>query len=128
VEGKRGSECLLKSVSNIDFNPYLFIIISVFYACILLYFQKLKDKSPYIVAFWIKQYLSAIWLFLAFSYIAYSDRLIIYAWMIFFVAYHWEMTNTKKRQFILGFMFVIFIFIMSFLMTSKSYFINDFDF
>jgi hypothetical protein len=21
VEGKRGSECLLKSVSNIDFNP-----------------------------------------------------------------------------------------------------------
>jgi len=23
VEGKRGSECLLKSVSNIDFNPIL---------------------------------------------------------------------------------------------------------
>jgi len=26
VEGKRGSECLLKSVSNIDFNPLYLII------------------------------------------------------------------------------------------------------
>jgi polar amino acid transport system substrate-binding protein len=28
VEGKRGSECLLKSVSNIDFNPTGKIIIA----------------------------------------------------------------------------------------------------
>jgi hypothetical protein len=29
VEGKRGSECLLKSVSNIDFNPIFFLKISI---------------------------------------------------------------------------------------------------
>ena len=42
MEGKRGSECLLKSVSNIDFNPLcikketslglFFIIFSLFYS------------------------------------------------------------------------------------------------
>jgi len=31
VEGKRGSECLLKSVSNIDFNPDLSGLINLRY-------------------------------------------------------------------------------------------------
>ncbi|WCL67764.1 hypothetical protein MWLp12_0337 [Lactiplantibacillus plantarum] len=30
MEGKRGSECLLKSVSNIDFNPYAVIIVFLY--------------------------------------------------------------------------------------------------
>ncbi len=40
MEGKRGSECLLKSVSNIDFNPYwnlplLYVHLAIGSACLV---------------------------------------------------------------------------------------------
>ena len=46
MEGKRGSECLLKSVSNIDFNPVsqLSVVLSTLGGMVFLHERKSKRE------------------------------------------------------------------------------------
>lgn len=113
-------------------SQYLFIAITIFYGFVLGFLYKSKlipKKLDYVIAytFWIKQYLMASWLFFAFSYIAFSDRLGKYAWVFFIVAYIYlinkaKVTDTTKHFYFLG--LVIFILVLSTLMNTGSYFIN----
>lgn len=110
-------------------SKYLFIFMMIIFSLIILCMKYyVRDSDVLEFDFYEKIYLSLSWLFFAFSYLAFSDRTAEYAWVLFLVMYisqHYTLTLSKKMINCLSTGLVVYIYILSYMMNSGSYFINN---
>lgn len=109
-------------------SKYLFIFMMIIFSLIILCMKYyVRDSDVLEFDFYEKVYLSLSWLFFAFSYLAFSDRTAEYAWALFLVMYisqHYTLTLSKKMINCLSTGLLVYIYILSYMMNSGSYFIN----
>lgn len=108
-------------------SKYAFVFISFLLAVILNYlFKQVKYEEKEKAELLLKQYLGSVSAFFAFSYIAFADRVGMYAWTIApIIAFYFidKMDESKPRRFFLV-MVPIFCLLIGYGMSSGSYFVN----
>ncbi|MBZ5987865.1 EpsG family protein [Leuconostoc gasicomitatum] len=108
-------------------SKYSFVFISFLLAVILNYlFKQVKYEEKEKAELLLKQYLGSVSAFFAFSFIAFADRIGMYAWTVApMIAFYFidKMDESKPRRFFLV-MIPIFCLLIGYGMSSGSYFVN----
>lgn len=108
-------------------SKYAFVFVSFLLAIILNYFlRQVANENKAKAELLLKQYLGSIAAFFAFSFIAFADRVGMYAWTIApMIAFYFidKMDESKPKRFFLV-LVPIFCTLLGYGMSSGSYFVN----